>query len=155
MALDGWSRVRAGRDWNSLRETHQQWIDIHLRELLAPNADRLALAEDQLAGSDVNETHARWLSEAVAHESTLAITWDQPLLNQSAGLDAIEVVTPTSAWSTLSVPNGTHARIAPSPTNPLSRKIGGRYEQADSADTGLTWHNDEMLCLRPFEPWHR
>jgi hypothetical protein len=103
-------------------KTHQQWIDIHLRELLAPNAERLAQAEDQLAGSGVNETDARWLAEAVAHDSTLAITWDQPLLNQSSGLEAIDVVSPTTAWSTLSVPNGTPARIAPSSTNPLSQQ---------------------------------
>jgi hypothetical protein len=103
-------------------KTHKQWIDIHLRELLAPNAERLAHAQDDLAGSDVNETDAKWLCEAIAHDSTMAITWDQPLLNQSAGLTAIEVVSPATAWSTLSVPNGADARIAPSPTNPLSQQ---------------------------------
>ncbi|HJQ90712.1 MAG TPA: hypothetical protein VJ950_03330 [Acidimicrobiia bacterium] len=103
-------------------QAHQKWIDIHMRELLAPNAERLAAAEDELAGSDVNETDARWLCEAIAHDSTLAITWDQPLLNQSAGLNAIEVVSPTTAWNTLIVPNETAARIAPSPTNPLSQQ---------------------------------
>ena len=103
-------------------QTHQQWIGIHLRELLAPNSERLAQAQDELAGSDVNETDAEWLCEAIAHDSTMAITWDQPLLNQSAGLTAIEVVSPATAWSTLSVPNGAEARIAPSPTNPLSQQ---------------------------------
>jgi hypothetical protein len=93
-----------------------------MRELLAPNAERAAQAEDELAGSDVNETDARWLCEAIADDSTLAITWDQPLLNQSAGLNSIEVVSPATAWSALSVPYGTAARIAPSPTNPLSQQ---------------------------------
>lgn len=101
---------------------HEQWMDIHLRELPDVDTESAAPIRERLVAGGINKKDAIWMAEAIVIGAPLVITWDQALLAEASGFTDIEVTSPEGAWAALSVPSGTDSRIRPTESNPLSQE---------------------------------